>query len=315
MQLAFSEEKVRLFEFERYKAITSGGVRVVEHAQERVDRRFGPTRYYRYPRLLVDREDRFWMVFTIGGELYVTNSPDGVTWRPPVSLGVSPSARQSISICQGRDGHLLVACYATRRGLYPNPNPKRAERFYAAYKQAVFLADISPELTYPMSTFRDQTRPAFNFWAPDHKDLHVFAGRDGQTILVYRRFAQRKVMREGVPHWRPLTDSSIYVCTSRDLKNWSTYRLAARWPADFPQADWYNLRRPMAAALDGDRLVLALVGQSTTLPVDVRELARELVPENLQQPVVDEQGNHVPGTAWMVIPEKDLVIRGLSDPE
>ena len=313
IQLDFSEEKVRLFE--RYKAITSGGDKAAKRAQERAARRFGPTRYYRYPQLLVDREGRFWTVFTIGNELYVTNSPDGVTWRPPVSLGVFPSAKQSISICQGRDGHLLVACYAMRRGLYPSPNPKRAERFYAAGEQAVFLADISSELTYPTSTFQKQTRPAFNFWAPDHKDLHVFAGRDGQTILVYRRFAQRKVMRKGVPHWQRLKDASIYVCTSRDLKNWQTYRLAARWPADFPRADWYNLLRPMAAALDGHRLVLALVGQSTTLPVDVRDLARELVPENLQQPVVDEQGNRLPGTAWVVIPEKDLVTRGLTYPE
>ena len=312
IRLDYSGERARLSE--KYRAIFGESEETAKQLQQSLENRVGATRYYRCPRLLVDPQGRFWLVFTLAGELYVTNSTDGVRWRRPAALDLGPGNDCAATVCPWRDGHVLVGCLAGRYGDYVCANPNLGKKYSKESMLGIFVADVAPDLTCEKVKVGHQKRPAYSLMAPEHRDLHLFRRFDGDAVMVYRRRIRTDtVTKERGRSTHLDADAHLYVCTSSDGVNWRTYQLADKWPKDCPRAAWYQFMRPMAACLDGDTLYAVLAGEHTELPVAKYDLSQELTAKNLRQPVIDEQGNRLPATAWVVVPAKDLVMRGLTE--
>lgn len=274
----------------------------------------GPLRAYNHPRLLLHQDGRLWLAFNLPFVTYVTNSSDGVTWRKPVPLGAHFDSRTPPSLCEGQGGHVIIATCASRYGPTFVSYKKGRDRFSTGSETGVFFADVAPDLSFPTVTVAHQTRPADSFLAPEHQDVSLLRKRDGEFLLVYRRRVIRDVYvnDNDIRHYRD-PDPHVYVCASRDLRTWRTWQLASRWPADFPRADNYLAQLPMAAGLQGDRLVLMIAGANCDLAPNIRRLADELTPQALRKPVTDLDGRQLPATAWVLDPERDLAIQGLTD--
>ena len=154
------------------------------------------------------------------GRIYITNSADGVNWRTPRQLGRTVSGEVYTSMCEGPAGNIVVAYNAYAQGSFAMPTPYKKGVFYNRHEPAVFIVEVSPDLSFPTKKIGGKQEPLYNFWAPHYRDVQIFKGDDGAYTLIYR-YAIARDRRKAGEVYGSAHDMSIR--RSFNLRSWKTY--------------------------------------------------------------------------------------------